>query len=64
MLTERIIDEPDRSPLFEAQMIMKGLTGLQPTVAHLEALQEFHEVQLIRVMNLLDAMKQTVGEMA
>ena len=55
--------DDSRSDLVEAQMIVKGLTGLRATRAHLLALHEHHEVQLIRIANQLDTLKQLVLSM-
>ncbi len=46
----------------EAKMAMKGLP-ITITVAHLEAMQEFHECSLIRIANRLDETKKTILEM-
>jgi hypothetical protein len=50
--------EPERSFLIEAQMILKGLTGLLPEKRHLEALEEYREVTIIRMVNALELVKQ------
>ena len=56
-------DEPARDFYVEAQMILKGLTGLLVERRHLEALDEHLEVTLIRIANKLEEMKNTVLEM-
>ena len=56
-------DEPARDFYVESQMILKGLTGLQPETRHLEAMQEQHECAMIRIANKLEEMKHTVLEM-
>lgn len=53
-------DEPGRDYLTEAQMVLKGLTGILPEKRHLEALEEWHEVSLIRIANELEEMKRRV----
>lgn len=50
--------EPERNYLVEAQMILKGLTGLLPEKRHLEALDEHREVTIIRMVNALELVKQ------
>ena len=50
--------EPERNFLVEAHMILKGLTGLQPELRHLEALDEHREVTIIRMVNALELVKQ------
>ena len=56
-------DEPERCFYTESQMILKGLTGLQPEKRHLEAMQEHHECSMIRIANTLGMVKDTVLEM-
>lgn len=50
-------DDDSRSDLEQALMILSGETLLQPEKRHLEALHEYHEVQLIRIANQLDTLK-------
>lgn len=50
--------DPERNFLVEAQMILKGLTGLLPEKRHLEALEERNEVTIIRMVNALELVKQ------
>lgn len=56
--------EPERCFYVEAVAILNGTSLMLPERRHLESLQEHHEFQLIRVMNLCDALNQAVGEMA
>lgn len=56
--------DDDRNYYVEAVAILNGTSLMLPERRHLESLQEHHEFQLIRVMNLCDALKQAVGEMA
>jgi hypothetical protein len=53
-------EEPERDFLVEAQMIIKGLTGLLPEKRHLEALQDHHEGTLIQISNQLEMLKRDV----
>lgn len=53
-------DDPARDYLVEAQMILKGLTGLLPQLDHLQALEEHYEVRLIQVANDLEQLKRKV----
>lgn len=50
--------DPDRSAYVEARMILQGITGLIPTLEHLQALEEYYEVRLIRIANALERVKQ------
>lgn len=54
---------PERNYYVEAQMILKGLEGIEIQWYHLEAMQEFHECSLIRIANRLDETKKTILEM-
>jgi hypothetical protein len=55
-------DEPARDFLVEAQMLLKGLTGLLPEKRHLEALQEHHEVCLIQIANDMEKLMRRTLE--
>ncbi len=55
-------DEIPRDFYVEAKMAILGLP-IPITVAHLEAMQEFHECSMIRIANRLDETKKTILEM-
>ena len=55
--------EPERCFHTEAQMILKGLTGIQPELRHLEAMQEHHDCALIRIANMPGVDQLAVLEM-
>lgn len=54
------LTDPDRSPLVEARMILQGLSGLHATSEHLRALDEAHEVRLIKISNALEKLKKDI----
>ncbi len=61
-------EELDRTELYEECVAMlAGTTRKLPTLEHLfvlrEAMQEAHEVTLIRISNEMDVMKRRVLEM-
>ena len=49
-----------RNYLEEARAILAGTTLLPPTVAHLRAMLEWHDVTLIRIANDIEALKHRV----
>ena len=51
-------DDPERDYLTEAQMILKGLTGLLPEKRHLEAMEEWRSVAIIKCANLAEQAKR------
>ena len=51
-------DEPERDYGVEARMILQGLTGLLVEKRHLEALDEFYQVQLIQLANDAELLKR------
>lgn len=57
-------DDPERDYLVEAQMLLKGLTGLLPQREHLQAIEDYYEVQLIALANDLELLKQNVLDRA
>ena len=56
-------EELERDFYVEAQMILKGLTGIQPELRHLEAMQEHHDCALIRIANMPGVDQLAVLEM-
>lgn len=46
--------------LLDAQRILAGATLLLPTRAHLQALQEHYRIQLVRVANQLESLRDYV----
>lgn len=52
--------EPERNYLAEAKAILAGKSVLLPEKAHLEALDEAHECQLIEIFTDLDALRKKV----
>ncbi len=57
-----LIDE-DRSPLVEAHMILKGLTGLKPTIEHMRALDNDYKSQLDVIRKDLNSLNQDIREL-
>ena len=53
-------DEPERDYGTEARMILQGLTGLLVEKRHLEAIEEHYQLQIIRLANALEKLKQEV----
>lgn len=53
-----MMSEPERDYGVEARMILQGLTGLLVEKRHLEALDEFYQVQLIQLANDADLLKR------
>lgn len=46
--------------LTEARAILSGSSAMLCERRHLEAIQEFHEVTLIQIINQIEALKQSV----
>jgi hypothetical protein len=44
----------------EAKMMLRGMSGLLPTLEHLRGLEEYYEIRLIQIINELERMKQKV----
>lgn len=57
-MVEALTADPERNYLVEAQMLLKGLTGLLPQLDHLKALEEHYEVRLIQVANDMEQLKR------
>ena len=55
--------ETERDFCMEAQMILKGLTGIPLELRHLEAMEEHYQCALIRVANKLGELSKTILEM-
>ena len=51
-------NDPERDYGVEARMILLGLTGLLVEKRHLEALDEFYQVQLIQLANDAELLKR------
>lgn len=51
-------DQPDRNYAQEAKEILAGTSMMQPEKAHLEALEESHQVSLIKLANSLEQVKR------
>jgi hypothetical protein len=49
-----------RDYAMEARMMLKGLTGILPTLEHLRSLEEYYEIRLITILNELERMRQKV----
>ena len=53
-------DQIERDFTVEAHMILLGRTGLLPTIEHLRALEDEHEVRLITIANEIERVKNNV----